>query len=213
MKLYGRTTSFNVQKVLWLLEELAVPYEHIELGGRFGGLDSPEFSRLNPMRKVPVLVDGKKVVWESHTILRYLAASYGRPAWYSDNPYQRSLYERWMDWAQVTFQPAFMGTFWGFYRMPPNKRDMGAINSDLQKCSQCLDVIEHQLMDNDYIAGPAITLADISVGSVLYRLTSQGLKVELPPRVMNWYEKLKQRPGYHKWVMSDFSELKSREAY
>ena len=90
---------------------------------------------------------------------------------------------------------------------------MNAVNSDLQKCFQCLDVIEQQLMDNDYIAGSAITLADICTGSVLYRLTSQGLKVELPPGVMKWYEKLKKRPGYQKWVMSDFSELKSREAY
>lgn len=114
MKLYGRTTSFNVQKVLWLLEELVVPHEHIELGGRFGGLDSPEFSRLNPMRKVPVLVDGEKMSGNRTQSYAISRASYGRPAWYSDNPYRRSLYERWLDWAQVTFQPALWALLGAF---------------------------------------------------------------------------------------------------
>ncbi|WP_212747843.1 glutathione S-transferase N-terminal domain-containing protein [Pseudoalteromonas sp. S558] len=77
VKVFGRTTSFNVQKILWLLDELALNYEHIELGGHFGGLDSDEFFRLNPMKKVPVLIDGDKSIWESHTILRYLVAEYG----------------------------------------------------------------------------------------------------------------------------------------
>lgn len=73
MKVYGRTTSFNVQKVLWFLDELGVSYQHIEVGGRFGGLQSDGFSALNPQQKVPVLVDDKNVIWESHSILRYLA--------------------------------------------------------------------------------------------------------------------------------------------
>lgn len=77
LKILGRTTSFNVQKVLWLADELSLEYDHIELGGKFGGLDSQEFARLNPMKKVPVLVDEQHSIWESHTILRYLAAKYG----------------------------------------------------------------------------------------------------------------------------------------
>jgi glutathione S-transferase len=183
MKLYGRVTSFNVQKILWLLEELQLPYEHIELGGRFGGLDSEEFSQLNPMKKVPVLIDHNKNIWESHSILRYLVAQYGSKRWYPDCPYQRSLYERWLDWSQVIFQPAFMATFWGFYRMPTHNRDMIQVNKDLAQCLSCLQDIEQQLSITKYLAGNTITLADIVVGAVIYRLTSQGLSVPLPEQV------------------------------
>ena len=98
--LYGRSTSFNVQKVLWFLAELETPFEHIQYGGRHGGLDGESFSELNPMRKVPVLENGSDVVWESHTILRYLAAVFGAGHWHPEDPYQRSLVERWMDWSR-----------------------------------------------------------------------------------------------------------------
>ena len=213
MKLYGRVTSFNVQKILWLLEELQLPYEHIELGGRFGGLDSEEFSQLNPMKKVPVLIDHNKNIWESHSILRYLVAQYGSKHWYPDCPYQRSLYERWLDWSQVIFQPAFMATFWGFYRMPESQRNMEKVNNDLKQCLRCIQDIENQLSTNQYLAGNTISIADIVVGAVIYRLTSQGLSVALPKYVNTWYQNLRHRKGYKTWIMSDFSELKARKDY
>jgi glutathione S-transferase len=213
LKIYGRTTSFNVQKVLWLAEELSLKYKHIELGGKFGGLDSAEFARLNPIKKVPVLVDGEHSIWESHTILRYLAAKYGDTAWYPPSFYERSLYERWMDWSQTLFQPAFMGVFWGYYRMVPKKRDMSTVKRSLEKCSSCLEVVNHQLSTRPFLAGDSLTLADITVGAILYRLTEQGLDVPLPEITNNWYQGLKLRRGYQQWVMSDFSELKGREDF
>lgn len=211
--LYGRTTSFNVQKVLWLLEELNLDYTHTELGGRFGGLDSEAFKTLNPMQKIPVLVDRDKPVWESHTILRYLAASYGDETWHPDCPYRRSLYDRWMDWSQTRFQPAFMAVFWGFYRKPPDKRDMSAVQVALKSCENCIQLIGEPLSKSTFLAGNHITLADIVVGAVFYRLTEQGLTIDLPKQVEAWYQTLSQRPGYKKWVMSDFSELKGREDF
>ncbi len=213
MKLYGRTTSFNVQKILWLLEELHISYEHIELGGKFGGLDSSEFGRMNPMRKVPVLVDDDKVIWESHTILRYIAATYGKDIWFKEDAYERSLYERWMDWSHLMFQQAFMGTFWGYYRMPESKRDMNQVDKDLQICLDCLNQLESALTNKNYLLGTEISLADICSGAILYRLTSQGLNVPLPENVHRWYESLKRRPAYQNAIMSDFSELKAREDY
>ncbi|MEO1300435.1 MAG: glutathione S-transferase family protein [Cyanobacteria bacterium J06636_16] len=213
MEIYGRRTFFNVQKLMWLLEELNLEYTYIELGGRFGGLDDEKFMRLNPMKKVPVLVDEEKSIWESHTILRYLVAKYGNQNWYSECVYARSLYERWMDWSQVTFQPAFMGVFWGYYRMPATKRDRVAVNSSLEKCFTCLQTINQQLSTTSFLAGESITLADIPAGAILYRLTEQGLEVALPDPVKRWYQALRERTGYKKWIMSDFSELKAPEDF
>ncbi|RXJ72732.1 glutathione S-transferase [Veronia nyctiphanis] len=213
MKLYGRTTSFNVQKVLWLLEELQLSFEHIEVGGRHGGLNDKNFVQLNPMRKVPVLVDGDNVVWESHTILRYLASEYGSAQWQIHDAYQRTLYERWMDWSQVIFQPAFMTTFWGYYRQPPAQRDMEEVNRALDICHDCLETLSEQLTKTPYLAGSQLSLADIVVGAALYRLTEQGLDVRLPESVSVWYSHLRVRDGYQKWIMSDFTELKGRTDY
>src|SRR5690606_32437406 len=89
LKVYGRKSSFNLQKVMWLVGELALPHEHIQLGGSFGGLDDSAFLAMNPHGRVPTIDDGGTVVWESHAILRYLAARHGGQDWWSPNPVQR----------------------------------------------------------------------------------------------------------------------------
>ncbi len=211
--IYGRQTSYNVQKVLWLLEELEVEYKHIQLGGRFGGLEMDEFKKLNPMQKVPVIVDDDKVIWESNTILRYLADTYGTVAFKVDDAFERSKYERWMDWSQSKFEPIFIGIFWGYYRTPEHLRDMVAIENSIQACQQCLEMLDDQLKHKLFILGDDLSLADISIGIYLYRLVEIELNIELPNYVADWYEHLNNSPGYRRWVMSDFSELKARLDY
>src|SRR5665213_2287102 len=124
LKIWGRSSSFNLQKVMWLVGELGVPHEHIQAGGSHGGLDEPWFRAMNPHGRVPVIDDDGVIVWESHTILRYLAAKYGQGTFWAGDPGERSQAERWMDWSQATLQPDFlMGVFWGFYRTPEPKRN------------------------------------------------------------------------------------------
>ncbi len=75
---------------------------------------------MNPHGRVPVVDDEGTIVWESHAILRYLAASYGRGRFWSDDAAQRSLSDRWIDWSQTTLQPDFLiGVFWGYIALPP----------------------------------------------------------------------------------------------
>jgi glutathione S-transferase len=95
--LNGRKSSFNVQKVMWLIGELGIEHKHVELGGSFGGLDTPRFRAMNPHGRVPVIDDDGTVVWESHAILRYLAARYGAETFWTDDPSQRSQADRWME--------------------------------------------------------------------------------------------------------------------
>ncbi len=79
LKIWGRRNSFNVQKVMWLISELGIVHQHISAGGKFGGLNTPEFLSMNPHGRVPCILDKETAVWESHAILRYLAARYGQP--------------------------------------------------------------------------------------------------------------------------------------
>ena len=123
LKVWGRRSSFNVQKVLWLVGELGLAHAHIPAGGDFGRLDEPSFRALNPHGRVPVIEDGDLAVWESHAILRYLAARYDRSGLWSADPAERARVDSWMDWAQSTLQPDFlMGVFWGYYRTPESQR-------------------------------------------------------------------------------------------
>lgn len=211
--IYGRHTSYNVQKVLWLLDDLELGYNHIELGSKLGDTETEEFGNLNPMRKVPVLVDNDRVIWESNTILRYLVSAYGSGKWVTENAYQRSLYGRWMDWAQTKFEPAFVGVFWGYYRTPKEQHNRQAIQSSTDDCIICLSKLEHQLNDQQYLLGDHLSLADITTGVFLYRLVEIDLNIKLPNQVAGWYRRLQSSKAYQRWVMSDFSSLKGRLEY
>ena len=210
---YGRHTSYNVQKVLWLLDEFQISYKHIELGSSTGDTETDEFGKLNPMRKVPVLVDNDNVVWESNSILRYLASMYGYADWNVKDAYQRSLYERWMDWSQTYFEPAFIGVFWGYYRTPTELHNIEEIQKSLDTCVNCLEKIDSQLDTQEYLAGNNFSLAEICAGVFIFRLTEIDLDVSLPKNVKRWYKNLKRSKGYQRWVMSDFSSLKGRLQY
>ncbi|HTO06373.1 MAG TPA: glutathione S-transferase [Myxococcota bacterium] len=211
--LLGRRSSFNVQKVQWLLAELGLDFEQRELGGRFGGLDTPEFGALNPHRRVPVLVDGDLAVWESHAILRYLAASHGGESWWPRSPAARSHADRWLDWAETTLQPDFMGIFWGWYRTPEAQRNQPAIAAALRACERHFRLLDAQLESRDHLLGDTLTLADIPTGASLFRYFEMGLPVPHPPRVEAWYRRLCARPAYRAQVMLPFQELFGRLAF
>src|SRR5580700_11170286 len=100
--LWGRATSSNVMKVIWLLEELNLPYDRIDVGGAFGKTDTPEYRAMNPTGLVPTLQEGTFTLWESNAILRYLGTVHagGGPLWPAE-PHVRAQVDHWMD-AQLT---------------------------------------------------------------------------------------------------------------
>src|SRR5262249_1024797 len=107
LTIWGRRSSINVQKVMWLVGGLGLPHKRIDVGGTFGGLDAPEFLRLNPHGRIPVLQDGETTVWESHAILRYLAGRYGGAQFWPDDAAARSHPDRWMEFAENALQHSF----------------------------------------------------------------------------------------------------------
>lgn len=214
LTVWGRRSSFNVQKVMWLVDELDLAREHVPAGGDFGGLDTPDFLAMNPHGRVPVIKDGATVVWESQAILRYLAACYGHGRFWANDAAERSQADRWMDWSQASLQPDFlMGVFWGFDRTPEHLRDMRAIERKIARCGVHMRLLNRVLANQPYLGGEELTLADIPAGTALYRYFC--LEIERPsvPNVEAWYERLQERPAYREHVMVPFDDLKGKLGY
>jgi glutathione S-transferase len=214
LRVWGRRSSFNVQKVMWLVGELELPHEHVDLGGKFGGLDDPAFLAMNPHGRVPVIRDGDAVVWESHTILRYLASRYGGGRFWSDDPAERARVEGWMDWSQTALQPDFLvGVFWGFFRTPEDKRNWPAIRAALARCAVDFGKLDRLLEGRSFLLGETLSLADVTAGTSLYRYFE--LEIERPslPHVERWYRTLQQRAAFRQHVMIPFEELRGRLDY
>jgi glutathione S-transferase len=213
LKVWGRRTSFNVQKVMWLIGELGLEHQRIDAGGAFGGLDDPAFLAMNPHGRIPVIDDRGTIVWESHAIIRYLAAHYAHGSLWPKDPAVRSHADRWMDWMLATLQPDFMDLFWSFYRTPDDQRDWSRIQAVTARCAQHYRLLDAQLALHAYLAGNHLTMADLAVGASLYRYVT--LEIERPaiPYVEAWYGRLVKRPAYHQHVMVPFDELRGRLDY
>jgi glutathione S-transferase len=211
--IWGRRCSFNVQKVLWTLDELALSYQHIDAGGGFGGLDSPEFRAMNPHGLVPVLKDGEHAIWESNAILRYLAASYGVGSLWDQNPVERSQVDRWIDWSASGLQPSFLRLFWGYYRTPAEQRNAALLAAHHKDCDKHFKAMDARLELHPYLAGERFSLADIAAGTCLHRYFNMGLEVERPPHVMAWLARLQQRQAFRKNIAVPFDALFGRLAY
>jgi glutathione S-transferase len=200
LKIWGRKTSSNVQKVLWCCDELGIPYERIDIGGPFGGNDEPKYRAMNPTGLIPTVQDGKLVLWESNTILRYLARKHGGGL-YPETLEEAALAERWMDWQLAHIGPVFSPIFMGFVRTPPEKRDMKAIEAARQRTVEHWRMVEAHLAGKSYMNGQRFSLADIPLGIIAYRWFT--LPVERPdfPNVARWYARLQERKPFKTHVM------------
>jgi glutathione S-transferase len=201
LKIWGRTSSINVQKVMWTVAELGLPHERIDVGGSFGGLDGPEYAALNPNRLIPVLQDGATAVWESNAIVRYLAARHGVGGLWPEDPGRRSEADRWMDWQLTTLQPAISPIFWGLIRTPPEKRDLGLIAASAERLGEAMTILDRHLTDRSFVAGDTLTMGDISVGCVCWRYANLDVSRPDLPNIAAYHERLEARPGYKTQVM------------
>jgi glutathione S-transferase len=214
LKVWGRRSAFNVQKVLWLVGELGLSHQHISAGGGYGGLDDPAFLARNPHGRVPVIEDDGVVVWESHAILRYLAARYGGPSWWPEAPAARVEADGWMDWAQTSLQRDFLtGVFWGWYRTPDAQRDARAVGAALAACARNFRLLDQVLAHRPFLSGGSPGLADIPAGTHLYRYYELEIDRPETPHVAAWYARLQQRSAYRDAVMVPFGEMKGRLDY
>jgi glutathione S-transferase len=207
LKIWGRSNSVNVQKVLWCLSELDLAYERIDAGMAFGRNHDPDYLAMNPNGRIPTLVDEGFVLWESNSIMRYLVLAYGKGvSLYPEPPKVRAAVDRWLDWTLSTLQPVDRPVFWALVRTPVEQRDMAAIQKDADEEAQQWRVVDHQLAARRFIEGDDFTIADIALGAYARRWFGvEGIRKPQFSHLDRWFAQLSQRPGFKQFVAPPMS--------
>ena len=209
VKIWGRKTSINVQKVMWAVAKLGLAHERVDVGGPFGGLDSDEFGTINPNRLVPALQDEGVNLWESNAIIRYLAAKYDHGGLAPSDPVSHGQADQWMDWSITTFYgELIVGIFLPLIRTTKAERDEAAVAASVERAGQKLSVADRQLAGRDYLLGDQLSMADIAVGTLMYRYYTLDIARPDLANVAAWYGRLCARPAYVEHVMIPFDDMR-----
>ena len=200
-KILGRMTSNNVQKVVWLLDELAVPYTQLDYGGTYGGNRSQEYLAHNPNGTVPTLLCEEVVLWESNTILRYIANKHPSTLYPTDIE-ARGRIEQWMDWQLGTLSPAFRPLYVSLIR---ERKTIEESHDHHQAAARQFLLLENFLGAQQYIAGASLTLADIAIGPMLYRWFKLGLDQSRMPKLALLLARYASMPAFANAVFREFA--------
>jgi len=200
LKIWGRATSSNVQKVLWCCAELDIEFERVDVGGPFGGNRDPEYLAMNPNGLVPTVKDGDLVMWESNTICRYLAATRNGEHLYPRDPAARTHVERWMDWQLAVIGPPMGQLLFGLVRSTPETRDPAAIEGARRRAAAAWTIIDDEVKDRPYLAGDHLSLAEIVLGTQIYRWFAFPIERPELPNLRAWHDRMHQHPGFKKHI-------------
>ncbi len=209
LKVWGRKTSINVQKVMFTIGELGIPHERFDVGGPFGKLDTPEYTMLNPNRLVPTIDDNGFVLWESNAIVRHLSQRYGRGTLSPADEQTFARADAWMDWSLTTLYADIISTcFLQLIRTPAKIRETGAVEVAAKRAGERLQVLNKQLSGRAFIVGEQPTIADVAVGTLMYRYFNLPIARPSLANVEGWYERLTRRPAFQQHVMIEFASMK-----
>ncbi len=202
LTIWGRATSSNVMKLLWLCEELGVPFERVDAGGAFGRTDEAAYRAMNPMARVPTIVEADGFsLWESNTILRYLAGKHAPgSALHPAEPRARAAVERWMDWQLGHLNPPMTTILFTLYRTPEPQRDLAALDRARAEAEGLWAIVEEALADRPWLAGWELSLADIALAPHLHRWMVFPVARRAMPAVGGWHERMMARPGFARHV-------------
>lgn len=196
LKIWGRTTSSNVMKVLWACGEMGISYERVDLGGPFGGNDTPAYRALNPNGVVPTIEDDGFVLWESNAIVRYLGRKHGAGGFVPADARMEADADRWMDWQQTNLNPTFVPIFLGLARTPEAQRDHAAIAAAVEKTQGLLAILDRRLADRPFVAGGEFSMGDIPFGPTVHRWYNLPVPRRPLPHLEAWYGRMKQRSAF-----------------
>jgi glutathione S-transferase len=203
LKIWGRKTSSNVQKVIWALAEMKIPFQRIDAGLAFGRTTEPFYLAMNPNALVPTLEEEDGfTLWESNSIIRYLAGKHDAGGLEPAEARVRARAEMWMDWQLSVMAPAITPLFWQLIRTPEDKRDQGVIAASREKTIAAAKIMDEQLGRTAYLAGDAFSYGDIPLGIMIYRYGQLVSGRPPTPNLDRWYAAISARPAFKEQVAS-----------
>ncbi len=205
---WGRATSSNVQKVMWTIGELGLAHKRIDVGGKYGGLDTPEYRAMNPHGVIPTIEMDGYVMWESNAIVRHLASlDPSRRLWPAE-PAASGAADMWAEWSSIYVQRPVTALFWAVVRTRPSEHDANKIAAAKKEAYGALAKANAVLETRDFLAGDTLSIADINFGHTLYRYHEMEIDRPDLPGVAAYYARLSTRPAYNEHVKVDFSSLR-----
>ena len=206
---HGRATSSNVQNVMWCAAELGLEVERRDVGGAFGGTDTPEYLAMNPNRTVPTVEIDGTVLWESGAIVRCLAAMHGDETFWPRDPLVRARLDMWAEWGRATLAPKFQPFFLQLIFRKPEDADPAVLAAARPPLEGALAVLDAHLANSPFI-GEAFSYADILPGVLMYRQHELALTPREFHNVTRWYRDLAARPAYAEHAMVSFASLRPK---
>ena len=213
LKLWGRPTSGRTQKVLWTLAEIGLDFQfvlasgvmgpggHVSKGNKpFGVVDTPEYRAMNPNGRVPTIDDDGFVLWESNSIVRYLAMQYAPELLYGNDIRTFASASRWLDWENNELLPPQHDMVMHLVRLPAEKRDAQKLEKVRLDFINRLAIMEHELAVNRFMCGDRFTFGDIAPGLRVHRWRLFALDSPAMPNIERWYGEISSRPAFHVWT-------------
>src|SRR5215467_12719043 len=194
LQLFGNPRS-RAMRCLWMLEEMGQPYQLIEKSTRADDLQSAEYRQLNPNARIPTLVDGDLVLWESMAINLYLAQKYEGPM-HCASPEVLGLAAQWSFWAMLEMEALLLDLLQHRAMLPEFARDASYAERDELLLKKPLGVLNDALTGHDYLVGNSFSVADLNVASILIWGKMGRLDLSRHPNIAHWLDGCLARPAY-----------------
>lgn len=208
LTVFGRSSSSNVQLVMWAIHELDVEHQRLDYGHGFASTDTADYLTKNPFGRIPVLEDGPLCMFESAAILRYLAATYGDEKFWPDSPSVRGPLDTWAEWSKNTFTEAVLEIFVYDVRQSPETRNPDDLTRAEETLAPLAHILDSHLASSPWIGGEDFTFADIACGHILYRYFTLPWARPKLPAIADYYNRLQERPAYRDHVMVSYEPLR-----
>jgi glutathione S-transferase len=211
IKVWGRASSANVQCVMWCIAELGIEYERLDVGLHYGVNNTSDYLAMNPNGTIPTIQDGDNPpLWESGSVVRYLANAYASDPFWPSNPIERANVDKWAEWGKVSAQMNFNSpVFWPVMRAAKSPPDYTKLKNSIDHFEKFLKIADARLTQHEYLVGKDFTLADIQFGHILFRYHEIDIERDALPNIARYYSLLTEMPFYREHVMVDFSELQT----
>jgi glutathione S-transferase len=201
LKILGRKTSSNVQKVLWCCDELDIAFEREDIGGKFGKNHEPAYLALNPNGRVPTINDDGFILWESNAIVRYLSAKHGMGTLYPTELHSRADADRWMDWQQTTLRTPMRTLSRALQTPAPEPVETAQLESAKKDAGDAWKILDAQLAKQAFVAGMSLTMADIAFCSNIHRWNQLPIERPALSNLKAWHDRLCERRGFRRHVL------------